>query len=241
MNKAILKNKSCFLTGATGGLGIELAKELAKESCNLFLTSNTEEKLEELQKELQKINPSIRILYRKCNLKNVEEIKELIEYCKKNLFEVDILINSAGIFQIKSLQDSSLEDFDDCFNINLKAPFILSKEFSRDMSKNKWGRIINIGSSSSYSGFKNGSLYCSSKHGILGLSRVLYNELKENNVRVLCISPGSMKTDMAKISTDQDFNTFLNPEEVAKHIVLLMKYDDEMILEEVRLNRVEIK
>jgi len=73
------------------------------------------------------------------------------------------------------------------------------------------------------------------------LSRVLYNELKEDGIRVLCVSPGSMKTNMARISTDQDFNTFLDPKEVAKHTVLLMKYDNEMIVEETRLNRVEIK
>jgi len=173
MNNIILKNKNCFLTGATGGLGIELAKELANNSCNLFLTSNTEEKLKELKKELKKINPTIKILYKKCNLSKQEEIPELIEFCKENLFEVNILINSAGIFQIKSLQDTGLIDFDNTFSINVKAPFILSKEFSKNMIKNKWGRIINIGSSSSYSGFKNGSLYCSSKHALLGLSRVI--------------------------------------------------------------------
>jgi 3-oxoacyl-[acyl-carrier protein] reductase len=241
MNENILKNKNCFLTGATGGLGVELAKELARESCNLFLTSNTEEKLIKLKGDLKKINPSIKILYKKCDLSKIEDIQKLITHCKESLFEVDILINSAGVFQIKSLEDSSLIDFDNCFNINLKAPFFLSKEFSKNMLRNKWGRIINIGSSSSYSGFKNGSLYCSSKHALLGLSRVLYNELKENNIRVICVSPGSMKTDMAKISTDQDFNTFLDPKEVASHTILLMKYDNEMVLEEVRLNRVEIR
>ena len=127
------------------------------------------------------------------------------------------------------------------FNVNVKIPFILSKEFSKDMIKKKWGRIINIGSSSSYNGFENGSLYCGSKHAILGLSRSLQSELKQKNVRVLCISPGSTQTNMGKISKDQDFSTFLSAKEVAKYIIFSISFDKEMIIDEARLNRMVIK
>jgi short-subunit dehydrogenase len=109
------------------------------------------------------------------------------------------------------------------------------------MIKNRWGRIINIGSSSSYSGFKNGSIYCSSKHAVLGLSRALHDELKSKNVRTFCISPGSIKTEMGKISKEQNFETFLNPKEIAKYLVFIISFDSELISDEIRLNRMNIE
>ena len=98
-----------------------------------------------------------------------------------------------------------------------------------------------IGSSSSYSGFENGSIYCTTKHSLLGLSRALNAELKKKNIRVISVSPASTQTNMAKISTDQDFSTFLNPKEVAKYIVHVLSFDSEMIIDESRLNRIIMK
>ena len=109
------------------------------------------------------------------------------------------------------------------------------------MIKKKWGRIVNLGSSSSYMGFENGSLYCSTKFAILGLSRSLHAELKKYNIRTYCISPGSTKTDMAKISVDQNFDTFLDPKEVAELINYVISFDNELVIDEIRLNRMIIE
>ena len=142
---------------------------------------------------------------------------------------------------IKSIEKSTIDDFEKSINLNVKLPFILCKEFTKNMIKKKWGRVIMIGSSSSYSGFEKGSVYCASKHSILGLSRALNAELKKKNVRVLSISPASTQTNMGKISTEQDFNTFLNPKEVAQYIIHVISFDKEMIVDESRLNRMTIK
>lgn len=123
----------------------------------------------------------------------------------------------------------------------MRAPFLLCREFSKDMINKKWGRIVNLGSSSSYSGFKNGSIYCASKHAILGFSRAIHTELKENGVRTFCISPGSTKTKMARKSIDQNFDTFLDPREVAEFIVYVLTFDKEMISDEIRLNRMIVQ
>ena len=236
----VLKNKNCLLTGATGGIGKELAKQLSKENCNLFLTSTNSKKLLKLKKEIEGSTDSS-IFYKSANFSNSKDLTNLVKEIRKTMKSIDVIINAAGIFKIKSIFNSTVEDYDSMYNVNVKIPFILSKEFSKDMIKKKWGRIINIGSSSSYSGFKNGSLYCSSKHAILGLSRSLQSELKEHNVRVLCVSPGSTQTKMGKISKDQDFNTFLIPQEVARYIIFSLSFDNEMIIDEVRLNRMIIK
>ena len=79
------------------------------------------------------------------------------------------------------------------------------------------------------------------KFAILGLSRSLHAELKKYNIRTYCISPSSIKTEMAKISTDQNFDTFLEPKEVAKFIVFVISFDNEMVIDEIRLNRMIIE
>ena len=237
----ILKNKNCLVTGATGGIGKEISKELASNSCNLFLTSTNNTKLIKLKNQLKKINKNIKIEFLSADLTIQEDITELIGTINEKFSSIDIIINSAGVFMIKSIERSTIDDFEKSINLNVKLPFILCKEFTKNMIKKKWGRVVMIGSSSSYSGFEKGSVYCASKHSILGLSRALNAELKKKNVRVLSISPASTQTNMGKISTEQDFNTFLNPKEVAQYITHVISFDNEMIVDESRLNRITIK
>jgi short-subunit dehydrogenase len=237
----ILKNKNCLVTGATGGIGKEISKELANNSCNIFLTSTNNTKLIKLKNQLKKINKNIKIEFLSADLTIQEDITELIGTINEKFSSIDIIINSAGIFMIKSIEKSTIDDFEKSINLNVKLPFILCKEFTKNMIKKKWGRIIMIGSSSSYSGFEKGSVYCASKHSILGLSRALNAELKKKNVRVISVSPASTQTNMGKISTEQDFSTFLNPKEVAQYITHVISFDNEMIVDESRLNRITIK
>jgi short-subunit dehydrogenase len=239
--KRNLKNKNCLLTGATGGLGTEIAKTLLDYKCNIFLTSRSSIKLKKLQNELETKNDNnCKIEFQSGDLTKISDIKKIINKIRKEFKSIDIIINNAGIFQSKPISKSTLEEFQNIFEVNVKAPFIFSKEFSRDMKKNKWGRIINIGSSSSYNGFSEGTMYCASKHALLGLSRSLYAELKKDKIRTMCISPGSIKTNMGKQDKTQNYKTFLDPKEVAEHIVYSVNFDKELVSEELRLNRFTI-
>lgn len=148
------------------------------------------------------------------------------------------MINCAGVFPVKFLSSTNINDFNTCFNINIRAPFLLTKEFSADMKKKAWGRIVNIGSSSAYEGFEKTSLYCASKHALLGFSRSIFQELKNYNIRTFCISPSSVKTKMGKRVQNQNFETFINPKEIAQITNYLISFDKEMISEEIRLNRI---
>ena len=243
MNENILEKKNCLITGATGGLGKQIAIELAKKNCNLFLTS-MEENLEELKQELEKQNNKIVIKYQHSDLRKDEDVNNLIRKIRGEFTPIDILINCAGENHRRSLSESTLDEFDSCMNLNVRAPFILCKEFSKDMMEKKWGRIVNIASSSAHNGFKNAAIYCSSKHALLGLSRTLFVELKDSNVRTFCVAPGSMKTRMAKedegLLAEHDYNTFMEPSEVAEFITKLISYDNEMISQEISLNRLNI-
>ena len=235
----ILHGKNCLITGATGGLGKEIAKEFAKNGCNLFLTGRNNEKLNSLKNELENSVNEIKIDFEDADLSDVDEIQKLIEKVKSTFTNIDILVNCAGVFPVKSLSDSTVEDFENCFSVNVKAAFVLCKEFSQGMISKNWGRIVNIASSSAYAGFKNTSIYCSSKHALLGLSRSLHSELKEHNVRTLCVSPSSIKTSMGKSVIGQNYETFLNPNEIAELIVHLVSFDNEMISQEIQLSRMD--
>ncbi len=231
------KNKNCLLTGATGGLGKEISKQLIKQGYNIFLTSTNKKSLEKLKSQLNILNNQSKIFYESGNLNKTNDINRIIQKCRKNFSSIDILINCAGVFTVKSLQQTSLKDFEENFNVNIRAPFIFSKEFSKDMIRKKWGRIINIGSSSSYSGFKDTSIYCSSKHAILGFSRSLHSELKSKNIRTIMISPGSVKTPMGKKVKNQKFEEFIDPVEVSEILLTCLNLDKNMVIDEVRLNR----
>ena len=235
----ILCGKNCLITGATGGLGKEIAKEFAKNGCNLFLTGRNNDKLNSLKNELENSVNEIKIDFEDADLSDDGEIQKLIEKVKGVFANIDILVNCAGVFPVKLLSDSTVEDFENCFSVNVKAAFVLCKEFSQGMISKKWGRIINIASSSAYAGFKNTSIYCSSKHALLGLSRSLHSELKEHNVRTFCVSPGSIKTPMGKSVIGQNYETFLNPNEIAELIVRLVSFDNEMISQEIQLSRMD--
>ena len=233
--KQILQGKNCLITGSTGGLGKEIAREFAKNGCNLFLTGRNIEKLNSLKDELEK--NQIKIDFQQADLSDTDEIQKLFEKVKSTFSSIDILVNCAGVFPVKLLSDSTIDDFEKCFSVNVKAAFLLCKEFSQGMISKKWGRIVNIASSSAYAGFKNTSVYCSSKHALLGLSRSLHSELREHNVRIFCVSPGSIKTPMGKSVIGQSYETFLNPTEIAELIVHLISFANEMVSHEIQLSR----
>ena len=240
--KQILQGKNCLITGSTGGLGKEIAKEFAKNGCNLFLTGRNNKKLNSLKDELEK--NQIKIDFQQADLSDTDEIQKLFEKVKSTFSSIDILVNCAGVFPVKLLSDSTIDDFEKCFSVNVKAAFLLCKEFSQGMISKKWGRIVNIASSSAYAGFKNTSVYCSSKHALLGLSRSLHSELREYNVRTFCVSPGPIKTTMGhdiikNENPDERFDSFMNPDEIAEFIAYLISFDNEMVSEEIRLSRMD--
>ena len=238
----ILKGKNCLITGSTGGLGKEIAKEFAENGCNLFLTGRNDKKLNSLKNELQ--NDQIKIDFKAADLSDVDDIQKLIDKTKNIFSNVDILVNCAGIFPVKLLSDSTMDDFEKCFSVNVRAAFVLCKEFSQGMVSKKWGRIVNIASSGAYNGRKKTMIYRASKHALLGLSRSLHSELKEYNVRTFCVSPGPIKTSMGhdiikNENPDEKFDSFMNPNEIAEFITYLISFNNEMVSEEIRLSRID--
>jgi len=232
-------NRVALITGASQGLGKAIAEEYAKHGYNLVLVGRNKNKLEALSRELTKY--AVAIIIKVCDISSVSQLLEMTDSLENT--NIDILVNCAGAFPVKKISDMSLKEYDECMQVNVRAPFLLIRELSRNMIKNRWGRIINIASSSAYGGAPLTSVYCASKHALLGLSRSLYKELKDDNIRVLCVSPGSIKTEMGREveKLGQIFDTFMEPTEVAKYVVYNSSFDGNMVAEEIRLNRVFVQ
>ena len=239
MNKFYNK-KVILITGATSGIGEELSIQLNNLGANLIMISRDLSKLKKLKKVVLNDIEDRHFIY-KCDLSKIDETKNLVKEISKVFNEIDIIINNAGCFIKKSLDQITDDDILYSMNLNLISPFILTKGLYNKMIKKKWGRIVNFGSSSAYSGFDEGSIYCSTKHGMLGLSRALSEELKKQNIKVICVSPGSVNTKMGEINQNQDFSTFIDKKDLSKSILQILTYENQMLIEEYRITRMQIK
>ena len=234
----IFKNKTILILGATGSIGQEVCKQLSHYECKIIAVGSN---LKSINKTKSIIKDGIaEMVMLKCNLDVKKDVFKLINLLKTK-YKINILINCAGIFINSPIDKMSSKIIETSFNVNIQSPFMIIKEAIKNMKKNKWGRVVNLGSSSSYSGFNDSSVYCSTKHAILGFTKALHNELKSFNIRCYCISPSSTKGNMGKSTKNQDYNTFLEPQDVAKYIIFTISFDSNLMNEEVFLNRMFIK
>ena len=195
--------KVALVTGASRGIGREIAKSLAKQNIKVIANyNNSEEKAIELKKELEAEGIEIDIV--KADVSKREEIKNLVQYAIENYGKIDILINNAGISEYKLFTDETDEDWNKVINTNLYSAFAVSQEVIPNMIKNKNGCIINISSVWGMVGASMEVLYSVSKAGIDGLTKALAKELGPSNIRVNAIAPGIVDTDMCKNFTEEE-------------------------------------
>lgn len=239
INADVLLGKTALVTGVNGGLGLAIAQELAGQGCNVIATSRNLAKLTESVLQLKKSR--VRVEEIPCDLSDKQAVTALVMQAQQLFPQIDILINCAGIFPVGPLANATLDDFELCFAVNVRAPFQLSKALLPQMKAKSWGRIVNIGSSSAFNGFQDTAIYCASKHALLGFSRSLYHEVRSHGVRVISLNPGSIRTEMGKKVQGQSFETFLDPVEVAQYAIFAISFDAELVSEEIRLNRLIVQ
>jgi short-subunit dehydrogenase len=188
-----LKNKKIVITGATGGIGRELAKLLVSEGANLFLISSNAEKLKQLKDELQ--TPEISINFSAFNLAKIEGIKDAASVLSE-LDAIDILINMSGISYFGSFGLQEFESIEKLYNINLLAPTILTQSILPEMVVRNSGQIVNIGSIFGSISFPYFATYSASKAGLRSFSEALRRELYETNIKVSYLAPRAVKTQI---------------------------------------------
>ncbi len=223
--------KNALITGLSGGVGKSLSKKLIDKNYDVFGISRNFENNNSIGKNIKFI---------KADLSNSSEINYLVENEISSL-DFDLLIHSAGVFKIKKIQDYSMNEIEKDLMVNLTSLIKITSAIVPNMIRKRNGMIIFIGSSSSYSGYKNTSLYCASKHALLGFSRSLADELRQYGIRVSCICPGTIDTKMSKeLEKTQNKETFISVNEFSDYVLDLITSNlRTMWLEEIQIKRIK--
>ena len=231
--------KTVIVTGGSRGIGAAIVKELAKEQYNIVLNyNNSEEAAKQIKEELEDRNIKIEIF--KADVSKREEVKELVKFTLNKFKNIDVLINNAGIDQIKPFMDITEEEWNNIMQVNLNSVFYCSQEVLENMIHNKKGCIINISSIWGRIGASCEVHYSSSKAAIDGLTKALAKEMGPSNIRVNSIAPGIIETEMNKDLNGEDLKEIINqiplgriakPEDIAKSIKWLI--EDEYVTGQV--------
>ncbi|MFN3194796.1 MAG: 3-oxoacyl-[acyl-carrier-protein] reductase [Chlorobiota bacterium] len=192
-----LNNKVAIVTGGARGIGLDISKNLASSGAKVYALGRSEN-----------MNVEDSIIYRQCDVSNLESVQEVFKSIQKEAGSIDILVNNAGITKDNLLLRMSEQDFDDVININLKGVFNTCKAVSRYMLSQKQGRIINIGSIVGTTGNAGQSNYAASKAGLIGFTKSLAKELAARNILVNLIAPGYIQTDMTGKLTEEQVDSF---------------------------------
>ena len=193
-----------LVTGASRGIGREIAKNLAeKENIVIANYNKSKEQAQSLQKENKNID-----IY-KADVSKREEVKQMIEYVISKYGKIDVLINNAGIAESKLFTEVTDEDWQKIINANLYSAFCVTQEVAPNMIRHQQGSIINISSIWGMVGSSCETLYSITKAGIDAMTKSLAKELGPSNIRVNSIAPGIIDTDMNKNLTQEEINDII--------------------------------
>ncbi len=221
------KNKNVLVTGASKGIGKSIARAFVDNGYNVYICARNEQKLKET---LIEINAK---KYFVSDLTIIENCKELINNIIEDAGSIDILINNAGDYIYSAIEKTKEYDINRLIDLNIKAPYLLTKYAVENMKKNNWGRVINIGSISGIVGESNASLYSMTKSAYTGFSKSLALELATNNITINTINPGWVETELAQNAIEEsDFTyqeeiemipqkRFIQPYEIAELAIYL--------------------
>ncbi|SER05535.1 3-oxoacyl-[acyl-carrier-protein] reductase [Gracilibacillus ureilyticus] len=205
----MLNGKVALITGASRGIGRAIALNYARNGAKVAVNyAGNEEKAQQVVNEItQNGGQAIKI---KANVSKDAEVKAMVKEVVQTFGSLDILVNNAGITRDNLIMRMSEADFDEVIDINLKGVFLCTKGVTRQMMKQKSGRIINVSSVVGVSGNPGQANYVSAKAGVIGLTKTTAKELAMRNILVNAIAPGFIETDMTDQLTDEQKEQMLS-------------------------------
>lgn len=231
-----LASKVAIVTGASRGIGRAISIALAKEAATVVLAARTIGKLQETAEQVTKVGGKAEIVA--TDLAEEKSIKNLVKITSEKFSRLDILVNNAGITHSAKLQETRTEDWDRCFQINARAPFILCREALPLLKKAEAAYIVNIASVVGVKGYPLQSAYTASKHAIRGMTISLAEELKGSNIRVHLLCPGGVDTELVqKVRPDIKKQDLMQPEEIAELVVYLVTHKGNAVIDELHIRR----
>jgi short-subunit dehydrogenase len=234
-----LKNKKILITGASDGIGKATALRLAKENTYLILLGRDKEKLEQIKEECIKQGALETTTYA-FDLADADDLETKAEKIKKQHKDINVLLNIAGIWQKTGELDTLTHtQIDYILNTNLNGLIKLTNTLLPNLRVQHEAAIINISSRSGYSAQSGQSVYTASKYGVKGFTEVLYQDLKDTNVRVAGVYQGGTNTQMfnkaGDIKTEEKLKTFIPTEELAEVIIFMLTRGNNCWLPEIKV------
>ena len=196
--------KTILITGATSGIGLAAAKKLAKSKNQLILCGRRQRKLDEISSELSKTSNILSLCF---DVSEKNEVTKLLDNLPEGFSSIDILINNAGnAHGIDTIQDGSLEDWDNMIDSNVKGLLYVSRIIIPKMIEKQSGHIINIGSLAGREVYEKGNIYCATKHAVNAISKAMRIDLNKTGIKVSEINPGLVETDFSNVRFKGDNN-----------------------------------
>ncbi len=220
-----LKKINVILTGSTGGIGGAILESLYNSNANIIATGTNQDKLNKIKEKFSKV------ITKKFDILEHNSIEKFVDECS-DIFQnkIDVLINNAGVTNDNLTIRMKLNEWNRVINLNLTSTFIISKNVIKKMLKNKNGKIINVTSVVGHTGNIGQANYSASKAGLIGMSKSLALEYGKKNIKINCISPGFIKSEMTDKINDNFKETlfekislerFGTPEDVANAALFL--------------------
>ncbi len=228
-----LEGKVALVTGASRGIGREIALELAREGASVAVNyAGSEAKALEVVDEIKAMGQDAFAI--QADVSNSESVNDMVKETIERFGKLDILVNNAGITKDNLLMRMKESEWDDVININLKGVFLCTKAVTRQMMKQRSGRIINISSIVGVSGNPGQANYVAAKSGVIGLTKTTAKELSSRGITVNAVAPGFITTDMTD-KLNEDVKTemlkqiplarFGEPKDIARTVVFLASED----------------
>ncbi|WP_071459412.1 3-oxoacyl-[acyl-carrier-protein] reductase [Bacillus massilinigeriensis] len=232
-----LHGKAVLVTGASRGIGREIALELAREGADIAVNySGSEQRAIETAEEIKRMGRQAIVV--KADVSDASDVEKMVKDTIQAFGKLDILVNNAGITRDNLLMRMKESDWDDVMNINLKGVFLCTKAVTRQMMKQRSGRIINISSIVGVMGNAGQANYVAAKAGVIGLTKTAAKELASRGITVNAIAPGFITTDMTDKLPDEVKEGMLKtiplarlgePSDIAKTVLFLASEDSRYI------------
>lgn len=236
-----LEGKTAVVTGASRGIGRAIALQLAEEGANVVVNySGSEDKALQVVEEIKNIGRNAIAV--KANVSDNESVQNLMSQALEAFGTIDVLINNAGITRDNLIMRMKEDEWDDVISTNLKGVFLCTKAVTRQMMKQRAGRIINISSIVGVMGNAGQANYVAAKAGVIGLTKTTARELASRNILVNAIAPGFIETEMTDALPEDIKGAMLaqiplaqlgQPEHIAKAVVFLASDDSSYMTGQV--------
>jgi len=231
MGEKVLAGKTALVTGASRGIGFAIARKLGLMGAKVAICARDVKKLEDAAARLR--NDGVEVLAATADVASAAEIASLVTQTEESLGSIEILVNNAGVGYFGPVQEADEKNWDSVLDTNLKSVFLLSKAVAPGMIERRAGHIINIGSLAGKNAFKNGSIYCASKWGLMGLTECMAEDLREFGIRVSVICPGSVATEFGSPVSKKNPQKMLQPDDIAHAVAMLVTQASQSFISEV--------